>query len=540
MQVLREELNPFFEKFIQELATFNTRKTYRTNLKKFQLFLDENKINFDSEFVKKLNKNLKSDDLVEGLEDPYELLKAFYLFLRDNNGSRFKINAAVMSSHIYTVLAFFYSKRIQINPKFLKYTLASLREKPTLPDTKDTVSKEFIIKFLDNCNDSRLKLWVLFLASTGWRADEPLRLRWCDIIEPTDDLPQPQVQLKFSKTNMERTRCITQELYDKLQVYKNEKFALKKTTRLLPDGRRKSEKAYNRLTFDKNQLIFSTRGDTFTPSDKKKILRKANSLYRYLVKQFDQVRRKLGLDKNIDESNNRNKFTPNSLRHYVRTYVNVITLNRDFTEWFIGHKISTYERLRHNVKMSTLDDFKKVEKYFTYSDTSRITAEQSERIQALEQQAKRLDEQLAENNDRLRDLNKEIEMMKKQNVYNVFENVIEKLTQERRSLKQYGSISANEQFEYFMNSSKAKWMSNEDLELLKKVVDSNEILPVALSPPDEDGGGINIKPITKFASKKLLSQIKKLEDSSKKMTDEQRKKYEESLEENIKIAESNK
>ena len=128
-------------------------------------------------------------------------------------------------------------------------------------------------------------------------------------------------------------------------------------------------------------------------------------------------------------------------------------------------------------------------------------------------------------------------IMKKQIVYVNFENVIEKLMQERRALKQYGSISANEQFEYFMNSSKAKWMSNEDLELLKKMVDSNEILPVGLSPPDEDDEGLDIKPITKFASKKLLSQIKKLEDDNQ-ISDEQRKEYEKSLEENLRIAES--
>lgn len=117
---------------------------------------------------------------------------------------------------------------------------------------------------------------------TGWRADEPLRLRWCDIIEPTNDLQQPQARLKFTKTNTERTRFITQELYKQLQVYNKEKYAPKKTTRLLPDGKRKAEKAYNRLAFDKNQLIFSTQGDTFTPTDKKEILRKVNCLYRYL------------------------------------------------------------------------------------------------------------------------------------------------------------------------------------------------------------------------------------------------------------------
>ena len=139
-------------------------------------------------------------------------------------------------------------------------------------------------------------------------------------------------------------------------------------------------------------------------------------------------------------------------------------------------------------------------------------------------------------NDRLRDVKKEMmKMMHKQIFHNEFENVIEKLIQEKRALKQYGSISANEQFEYFMESSKAKWMSEDELELLKKMVDSNEILPVGLIPPDEDGEGLDIRPLTKFESKKLVTEIKKLEDSNK-ISDEQMKEYEESLEENLRIA----
>ena len=65
---MKEELNPLFEKFIQELPTVNTRKTYQTNLNKFQLFLDENNITFDIEFLRKLKTNLKNDDFTEGLE----------------------------------------------------------------------------------------------------------------------------------------------------------------------------------------------------------------------------------------------------------------------------------------------------------------------------------------------------------------------------------------------------------------------------------------------------------------------------------------
>ena len=127
-----------------------------------------------------------------------------------------------------------------------------------------------------------------------------------------------------------------------------------------------------------------------------------------------------------------------------------------------------------------------------------------------------------------------MEMMKKQMIYDKFEGVIEKLKQERRALKQYGNISANDQFKYFMES-KGKGMSKDELELLKRMVNSNEIPQIALSPPDEDGEGIDILPLTKYELKKFGSQIKKLEDDDQ-MSDEQMQEYEEGLKKNLEIA----
>ena len=225
-----------------------------------------------------------------------------------------------------------------------------------------------------------------------------------------------------------------------------------------------------------------------------------------------------------------------SWRKYFKTKASEV-MDHLIVELCLDHETGLAENYFKAQEPTRRANYLKAVQLLTIEDANKnmdkITTEVTQKVtQELVNQYKERDTEMMKKFDKQ---DKMIEMMKKQIVYNEFENVIEKLTQQRRALKQYGSISAHEQLEYFMKSSKAKWMDKDDLELLKKMVDSNEILPVGLSPPDEDGEGIDIRPLTKFKSKKLESQIKKLEDDNQ-MSDEQIKEYDESLEENLEIA----
>lgn len=363
------QLYPLLEDYIESRKNANTRKSYRTHFNKLQKFLEENQINFNEKFLKSLRKNLNSIENV-GLNNPYGFIKKFYQYLQKEYT---QLSPNVKDAHWYTIVSFFYDKMIMVNTPYLKRYMSAIKEDPILTDSQDTVSKDFVINFINNCTEPRLRLWVLFLSFSGWRSDEPLRLRWCDILEPTEDNPQPRAHLKRSKTNRERIRYISWEVYDQLQIYKKDKFAKKHTTILQDNGKRKRHFG-NRLRFDPYQLIFSTEGDIYRTKeeiegskdkDKKGIEYKANNIYRDLWKKFDKVRKKLGIEE-IDQDNKRNTFTPNSFRHYVRTYVNRITKNSDFTEYYVGHFVSTYDGERKTKGYSTLEDFKTCEKYFIH------------------------------------------------------------------------------------------------------------------------------------------------------------------------------
>lgn len=67
-------------------------------------------------------------------------------------------------------------------------------------------------------------------------------------------------------------------------------------------------------------------------------------------------------------------------------------------------------------------------------------------------------------------------------------------------------------------------LTKEDgLELLRKMVVENEIPKIILSPPDEDGYGLEIKSLTKYELESVMKDIEE-DDLSDKLYAEQVKK----------------
>jgi integrase len=426
-QVKQVITQPLIDEFIDKHDdTVNTKKAYKTHMNKFKEFLNKERIVFDKKYTTKLMKNVRD---VSKSPNPYDLVKSYYEFLKKEYDY---LNPDYKDAHCYTVVALFYDNGIIINTHFLKSYMATVREKGTSGDSGDSKTKEEIITFINNCNDSRLRLWVLFLASTGFRPIEPLTLRWCDIMEPTKEVTQPRVFLRDSKTDRKRIRYITQELFKQLQLYKKEKYAPKHTTILEKSNGKRKRFFGNWLTYDPNQLIFSIENDSYRIKEqikgkkdkktlegnkiireenkkvRKEIAHKAHNIYRFLWWEFDDVRKKLEITE-INEDNGRNEFTPNSFRHYVRTYVSR-KVTRDFSEWFIGHYVSAYDDIRHNKGLSTLDDYRLVEKEFTFLDVNvmdEITKAERERIQSLEMTVKQQAEQMAEMQEKFKQQRKD-------------------------------------------------------------------------------------------------------------------------------------
>jgi integrase/recombinase XerD len=109
-----------------------------------------------------------------------------------------------------------------------------------------------------------------------------------------------------------------------------------------------------------------------------------------------------------------------------------------------------------------------------------------------------------------------IKYLLKKDVYRDFESVIDKMLSERRV---YGNISPTKQLEYFMESRKAKVMSDEELGILKTMVDEGEIKSIEITH-DEDDEILQVK----YPSKYELKDIEKLISDPKYEIDEETRK----------------
>ena len=115
------------------------------------------------------------------------------------------------------------------------------------------------------------------------------------------------------------------------------------------------------------------------------------------------------------------------------------------------------------------------------------------------------------------------EKMMQEMILMKFENVIEEMKKKREAAKQYGNISASEQYDYFLRSSRVRLTKEDGLELLRKMVVENEIPKIILSPPDEDGYKLEIKSLTKYELESVMKDIEE-DDLSDKLYAEQVKK----------------
>jgi hypothetical protein len=102
-------------------------------------------------------------------------------------------------------------------------------------------------------------------------------------------------------------------------------------------------------------------------------------LYDHLLDQFDKVLDRLGVEFE-DAGKRRRKITLHSFRRYLKSTISDLGYS-DFSEWFIGHAVSTYYRKSDNEKFQL---FKKLEPSLTYLDQSELERKHADVLSRLE------------------------------------------------------------------------------------------------------------------------------------------------------------
>jgi hypothetical protein len=202
-----------------------------------------------------------------------------------------------------------------------------------------------IRKILLNCNNRRLKAYLLLLASGGMRAVEGLAIRLRDIdfsVNPT----KIHIRKEFAKTGVSRDVYISDEATHFLKQWIDWKY------------RDKSKSRSN------NDLIFGMYNI--------KTVANPRTIYIKALKEFQKLLAIVGMDERKEEGvYKRRKITPHSFRRFVKTVISD-QVNQDYSEWFLGHNKSPYYTKKEPDRREIYAT--KCMKYLTFLDYTTLEA----------------------------------------------------------------------------------------------------------------------------------------------------------------------
>ena len=209
-------------------------------------------------------------------------------------------------------------------------------------EDEEPIDASDIRKILLSCNNRRLRIVLLFLASGAMRATECLAIRNIDIdltVSPT----KIHLRKEYSKNNIARDVYISDEATNYLKQWLDWKYK---------NPERKRE-------FNKEDLVF-------TVSNSKD----PNSIYMKVWHEFDKLLKIVDMDERKEGGiKKRRKITIHSLRRRAKTVVSD-QVGQDYSEWFLGHAKSPYWTKKEPARREIYAT--KIMKYLTFLDYSTL------------------------------------------------------------------------------------------------------------------------------------------------------------------------
>jgi integrase len=346
-------------KYVRNVYT-NNRRTgteYRLRLLLFESFIKE-KYPFTVDDLT-LSKVIK--------EDVYDLLSNYVHWLTEYKGrDGFRLSPLSIRQRVDTARTFLECYDIEISPRKFKLKVKLPR---TTIQYKEALTKDQIINILNACDNLKLKVYLLCLASTGVRASEAAAIRNKDIDFENSKL---NIRAEYAKTRVGRYVFLTQEMKSFFSAWLDYKYRVRKiylrekhsTVKVKPDK------------YDDN-LVFSTRFDY--DDDNNGVLKPrrlcenesdhVRHIYTTLVLDFIRLIKRLNVGYE-SASKRRHIYTFHSFRRWYKSTLADL-ISSDFSEWAIGHAgtYSTYYRKSESEKYEL---FKKVESILTYLDQTAL------------------------------------------------------------------------------------------------------------------------------------------------------------------------
>jgi integrase len=354
----------------------------------------ENGIIYFCNFLIQRDLNHTVETILESLEanetNVYELFDAFVAFLVSSGLSIPSIRLYVAAMRSY----FAYHDIDLIPSKFKR----KVRMPKLYREDEQPIDAEDIRKILLSCNNRRMKVYLLVLASGAMRVTEALaiRVKDCDFsVSPT----KIHIRKEYAKTRVARDIYISDEATQYLKRWIDWKYRDKG-----------NEWTKNKSPDD---LVFSVYNTMNEPNPR--------HLYVKVLLEFERLLKIVGLDERKEEGRKfRRKVTLHSLRRHAKGVISNQT-NSDYSEWYLGHSKSPYFSIKEAEIRKLYTD--KVMKYLTFLDYSLLESagrsveaklsEKEKEIHLLRKHQEIRDDALASLSDQVTKLMQEVEDMKK-------------------------------------------------------------------------------------------------------------------------------
>jgi integrase len=353
--------------YVKGIPNRKTGYQYLSRLRDFENFCSQTyHFNIDELTINKIFK-----------VDVYELLSGYVSYLINRKESKNKISNLTIGQRIITARNFLEYYDIEISPRKFKL---KVRIPKVVRRSKEPLTKEYIVKLLESCSSLKLKTYLMFLAATGSRASEACSTRVMDI---NFDKGEVFIRGEFTKTKQDRHIFLTDELTNQLKLLLDYKYRTR---------RRYSRKEHKYIYFTPEKkdtdLIFATHLDSDPDNIRDKDI---DNLYLTLLLLFEQTRDQLKMGYE-DITRRRRKISFHSFRRFVKSTISDLGYS-DYSEWFIGHKGSTYYRKSDKEKYQLFKD--KIEPYLTFLDQTGLEMRSQDlqsRLEAMETENKEVRE----------------------------------------------------------------------------------------------------------------------------------------------------
>lgn len=311
--------------------------------------------------------------MVEGLKsgklDLYELFSKFVTYEVREKIQQNLLSTRTLNQRVKHIKHFLEANDVTINQTKFKMKIKLPKE---IKREREGMAKDQVIKILASCDDIRLKTYVMFLASTGWRASEALSVQLQDI-----DFDRNPVRVNLrgenAKTRTDRHTYLTQEMVMQLRSWLDFKYR-ERTIKQYYDkniGKIVYKVLYLKPVRSSEDYVFMPYHDELETT--------VEYAYKNLSRRFGELLDRINIKFRHDGK--RREVSLHSFRHFVYTTIDGLGQNQ-FAEYFIGHANSTYWRKPESEKIAI---FLKIEPYLTFMDVSALEAKGADQQTRIEQ-----------------------------------------------------------------------------------------------------------------------------------------------------------